>query len=767
MKIDSSQFSHYEKLQRVLAKKDKINEAKSQTLIQHTLNAIEKWLDVRKRYEHVLPQSEDFWYHSFLSVLFHDMGKATENFQHLTLEGNQTFKDHRKTSLEDDRIRHEFVSGLFLYLNNQNYYLQNPEPVIAVFAHHKKWNDDIFRNYADRTLILMPDELKEFALFAENVIKQIWNKSSIFPKKDTLIDVLKTKKQIDLFHNLFRKAFVDKICKTLSYTNRNTYICYKSILHLSDWTSSAGAPLPHLLTYTQADLRHRIVEKLHNEGKTHIATTFSFRDFQLKSLVEKNVLAIAPTGSGKTEASLLWASLKKTHQKILYLLPTRVTANALWRRLCSYFGKEENTAIVHSSALLMRELEDGEPYGSYLYDSCFFKPVTVATIDQMLTQGFNLSHWDLKTFHCLEAKIIIDEVHLYEPWTLGLMIASIQYLQKYWNASFYLMTATMPNQLKNLLLNALGEENTQVIEDKDLLDQARNTFYTTDKNVDTLAENIRQAYFDNKKVLLVVNTVDEAIRLYHQYSDLMPICYHSKFIVKDRQAKEEEIFAQEQQKNKGCLLIATQVVEVSLDIDYDILFTENAPIDALIQRAGRINRKRDTDRNSQVWVFPHRPKVQEYIYTLEGVLDKTFQVLQAHQGQALTERQLLAMVNEVYKDIDVTQSQQYQDAIQIYAKIQKGEGYLNDIRLKDDKNDIYTRAGMDSISVIPFKFQEECAHLTPAERKQYEVSVRKWQYKERKYCTDTEKFDYVDIEYDEKTGLDFSATRPSTKSKMY
>ncbi|MFN0203186.1 MAG: CRISPR-associated helicase Cas3' [Bacteroidia bacterium] len=750
MKIDSSQFLHYEALQEVKAKE-------TETLIEHTLNAVNQWFLIKERYEKVFPFSEEFWQQSFISVLFHDMGKATYNFQDLTIKGLWKYKG---SLLDDDRIRHEFVSGLVLLGIQPLYYQQYPEPLVAVFAHHKKWNHEIFLNYKNRPLKLIPEALKAFVTFAEQVYEQAWKEKRAFSSKG--IDYLNTQNHDFLFENIFKAKFVKNI--KANEASRKTYIFYKSILHLADWTSSAHKPLPTLLpALLQEALQAKIVTKLENEGKTEIAAHFQFRKFQEASITEKNVLAIAPTGSGKTEASLLWASLKKPPQKIIYLLPTRVTANALWKRLCGYFG-EEHTAIVHSSALLMRELAEDKPYKDYLYDACFFKPVTVATIDQLLTQGFNLGHWDLKTFHCFEAKIIIDEVHLYSPWTLGLIIATIQYLQKEWNATFYLMTATMPLKLKQLLTNTLSVEQTIFVEDSELLDSARNTFFATEKAIDEMQPQIVEALQQNKKVLIVVNTVDEAIRLYKAYQDFSPICYHSRFIVRDRQAKETQIFEREKDDSKGCLLIATQVVEVSLDIDYDILFTENAPIDALIQRAGRVNRKRNANRNTEVWVFPHRDVVKEYVYSLEKVLENTFEMIQQHHGQRLTERILLEMVNQVYENIEVTENAFYKEAINQYSKIQKEEGYIKDVSLKDRNNDIYTREGMDSISVIPCQFYEEIQtkKLSAAQKKEYEVSIRKWQYAQRK-CSlkDDDGFEYVDIAYSSETGLDFKGTPPS------
>jgi len=76
--------------------------------------------------------------------------------------------------------------------------------------------------------------------------------------------------------------------------------------------------------------------------------------FQIESLQNHNILAIAPTGSGKTEAALLWASQKNQYDKIMYLLPTRVTSNAIYHRLNNYFGND-NVAVIHSSAFFLRK----------------------------------------------------------------------------------------------------------------------------------------------------------------------------------------------------------------------------------------------------------------------------------------------------------------------------------------------------------------------------------------------------------------------------
>ncbi len=167
--------------------------------------------------------------------------------------------------------------------------------------------------------------------------------------------------------------------------------------------------------------------------------------------------------------------------------------------------------------------------------------------------------------------------------------------------------------------------------------------------VDDLYEEIEEAIKKYKKVLIVVNTVDEAIRLYKVYKEMSEyaICFHSRFIQKDRFDKEQDILKRERE-GLPILLIATQVVEVSLDIDFDILFTENAPIDAIIQRAGRVNRKRKHSKISKVIVFKHQPVTEEFIYTETDILRKTFEVLSREHNKKLTEHDLNNLVDEVY-----------------------------------------------------------------------------------------------------------------------
>jgi CRISPR-associated endonuclease/helicase Cas3 len=722
-------------------------------LTEHTCNALAVWQQLRERYQPVLNMDEEFWFRSFVAVLFHDAGKVTGNFQH-TLKYNARNEDH---------IRHEFISGMLLLATDMQFYKAKPESIFAVFSHHKKLNDDIFEGDTFKPLKIEEADLRDLSEFVNQQVRAAFGKVftiapgviSFFVKQN---DCENLREQLKGNNRFYKSVLAD-----LSAKARKQYILHKALLNIADWTSSAYGSLTNGLLYRKGFLQDKIVAKLIAEGKEEIAKGFSFRHFQQESIQIGNVLAIAPTGSGKTEAALLWASQKDEFEKIIYLLPTRVTSNAIYQRLKSYFGTD-NCAVVHSSAFFFRkELDDTFSKQNYLKDRTFFRNVNVCTIDQVLTQGFNLGFWEIKTFNLLNARVIIDEIHLYEPYTLGLIIATIMYLEEAFGTQFYIMTATMPDKLKVLLSKTLSKSNYSssfsLIEDKELLDLARNKFEVRENSIDEIEEEIVSEIEAGRKVLIVVNTVDEAIRLYQQYkphvTDDKIICYHSRFIQKHRILKEQEIL-QKEKLNEPLLLIATQVVEVSLDIDFDVLFTENAPIDAIIQRAGRVNRKRQKE-NSKVIVFQHSEASEKFVYNTHNVLANTFSVLQQHHGKRLTERVLNELVDEVYKNIDIESDPQYLDGLRMYQEIQKKHSYIKDVSAKEET---YTREGLDTINVIPEIFKTSLIEASIEEKTRHELSIRR--SKEYKFSVsepDKDGFRYIECVYDSEdypeTGLRF------------
>lgn len=727
-----------------------------ETLRKHTENVIRIWLELKSRYFDIIPD-EKFWELSFLAIAFHDFGKICDQFQYI-LKGE-------KSTYNDERIRHEFFSGMFLLLNNLKFYQKNIESLAAVFSHHKAFNDEGFIEHIQRNVNISfrieENIIGEFVSFV-NYEASLNNIEGFKVTEKNLIN--SSYKELLI---AFKRGFYDKISEEffLDSKNRNTYIYHKAILNIADWTASGDLSLEKGVQYSETFLEDKIISKLREDGKTEIANNFKFRDFQKESLTDNNVIAIAPTGSGKTEAALLWASSKKDWERIIYLLPTRVTSNAIYNRLSEYFGYE-NTQLIHSSArqYIKEQLDDDYDQRRYFRDKSFFKNINICTVDQLLTLGFNLGFWEVKTFHMLNARIIIDEIHLYSPYTLGLIISTIKYLKENFNASFYIMTATLPEKLKEILQKTLG--SYQLIQDRELLNQARNQFEIRNSLLQDNLEEIKKAILEREKVLIVVNTVDQAIELFEvlkpiaEKAGVKAVCYHSRFIKIDRFKKEQEIFDLDGE-NYGGLLIATQVVEVSLDIDFDVLFTENAPIDAIIQRAGRVNRKRRKN-NSKVVIFKHSNISREYVYNLPNILENTFNEFKKNNEKRLTESQLLHLVDVVYEDIDIEFDEKYKEGLSKHLDIQIAQYFIKDLTT-DEK--VFTREGLDTISVIPSKFEE---HLSLIQRKEslsdsdykdlfsnHEVSIRRTKLHYHKSNKGSFGFVFLTCEYDDITGLKF------------
>jgi len=731
-------------MEEILAKKNP-----KESLIFHTESVLAVWDILSTQLKETIPNPE-FWELSFIATLLHDIGKVSLNFQDMMHGRINTFENY---------IRHELYSGSFILLNDKKRFSSNPLPVLSVFSHHKSLIEDVFDKENDYVDVLFHKE--SFDFIVSYYQQKLVERGIKFEFDQRLISQLSAKIPLHRYIRTF-KDYLLNTSVNFDVDTRKEYIYHKAILNICDWLGSAHKEPDKGMTFSIDILKGRIVSKLRDDGKTNIADGFQFREFQLKGIVPQNVIAIAPTGSGKTEAALLWASQKNALERIIYLLPTRVTSNAIHKRLQSYFDNTE-VAIVHSSAMFYRK-ETNENYDQkeYLKDKTFFQNVNVCTIDQVLTQGFNLGYWELKTFHMMNAWVVIDEIHLYAPYTLALIISTINYLKSEFGARFFIMSATMPLKLQQLLGKTLGEGDFQFIQDKELLDKARNIFETRDCLIDELLEEIKAEIEFEKKVLVVVNTVDEAIRIYNELKDSASkaFCYHSRFMQKDRLDKEAEILKAEN-SGKSLLLVATQVVEVSLDIDFDILYSENAPIDAIVQRAGRVNRKREK-KNTKVVVFKESEITQKWVYDVPYILDNTFSSLQNHDGDSLTEIQLLEMVNDVYKDIDIETNEHFIDGKRKYNEIQRNLHFIKD---NINKDDVYTREGLDTISVIPMVnhankegekeiyWPSNFKNKDAFEKAKHELSVRK--SKKFKYWIERDEkgFNYIDADYDYEVGL--------------
>ena len=706
-----------------------------------------------------------FLIRSLLTVALHDMGKLSANFQRM-MYAESDAERHRamKANFRHEYASVSFVRSAVLSLNRETGVLlkQNPRiplEAMAVLGHHKTVDASLsrFERELDK-----PENLKwESGSLAEG--KRVAQK--IFDDYGISLPQIDFEKCFQYAHH--RPAFAQTLHKYVSdYPSaRELFVLMKGLLMTADWCASSNDPDYATNVLVGPDLvAPYLQKKVENSGGTYDG----FRAFQENcSKTKGHIIAVAPTGSGKTEAALLWA-LEQIKQgdvsKILYLLPTMVTANSLHDRLKNFFATHNHhVGLTHSMAdLVLRKEENQEStgresdlYKDLLFNRHFFPPVTVGTVDQLLTTLFHSGRWPLKTFAAQDSAIVLDEVHSYDPYTTGLICKAIEQLAAI-GARFMIMSATFPNSLVKMFQSLLEKSApVEIVRDRELLQAARSRYQTVDDDLLNHFQEIRNQIDKGKRVLVVVNTVARCQGIAQALADVDPVCYHSKFILRDRQKKEKKIL-----KENPSLVIATQVVEVALDIDFDILFTECAPPDAIAQRAGRINRKRE--RNGRVIIFQPGPGSDRIYFDdtrteqkpEERLLERSFDIFSKYHGHDITEQELLNIVEEVYENQHIDVHRDFKDSISLVDHDQRRfRGMLDP--LKNDEQRPTRLEKYIQVSVIPSNFRAEVLEIeNPRDRRPYELKMPVWYVKENEISDGDIVF--CEMKYDDHLGGRFA-----------
>lgn len=371
---------------------------------------------------------------------------------------------------------------------------------------------------------------------------------------------------------------------------------------------------------------------------------------QLQCLVEQLPLASgltvieAPTGSGKTETALAyaWRLLDQgIADSIVFALPTQATANAMLDRLDKLIDKlfaDGNLILAHGNSRFNRRYEairhKGKDYqgDEEAWAQCcdwlaqsrkriFLGQIGVCTIDQVLISVLPVKHRFVRGFGVGRSVLIVDEVHAYDAYMYGLLEAVLK-AQHAAGGSALLLSATLPSQLQQALLATYQEKlpsltaypliawapaHSGVVKHFELTEAqypaSFPVFIDTRAVPDLLPDSLLldemvAAARNGAQVALVCNLVDVAQRIYGQLkernlADIDLQLFHARFTHLDRRDKEQAVqncFGREGDRSRGRILVATQVIEQSLDVDFDWLITQLCPVDLLFQRLGRLHR---------------------------------------------------------------------------------------------------------------------------------------------------------------------------------
>ena len=310
-------------------------------------------------------------------------------------------------------------------------------------------------------------------------------------------------------------------------------------------------------------------------------------------------------------------------------------------------------------------------------------PLTVCTIDQLFDFVFRAPGFELKVATLSYSKVVIDEIQMYSTDLLAYLIYGLKYITDF-GGKFAIMTATLPG----IIIDLLKKEEIEFVTTEPFINDKKRHNIKVLKNTIN-AEFIKENYKDNK-ILVVCNTVKKSKQIYEDLKNLGIECkelnlLHSRFIKKDRAKKEKEIseFAnpkrfkesvkKERELKNICengIWIGTQVVEASLDLDFDILITELSDLNGLFQRMGRCYRNREIlDEKYNCYVFTEECSG---IKGSKAVIDKEIhqkskEVLINIDG-LLTEKEKLELIDKVYSTESLKDTEYYGKLVKnIYA----------------------------------------------------------------------------------------------------
>jgi len=539
----------------------------------------------------------------FFSAYFHDIGKATIEFQETIKNGTKSFHSMYSASALESIIDFEFLED-DIYINLL---------LVIALTHHS-----LMPYIANSSKFSFLEEAKYFFQNYRNLYEKFLKKECVYKFEFSITDNIKLE--------------IENIEEDLKYIQQNNklrilYTYVSGILNIADWLASARfSQTTPITTFKTLPTKEDFI--------THL-TFDKLRDFQTDlSNSNQSVLVEIPTGEGKTEGSLLWAieNIYNDNAKIIYTLPTQTTSNKLYERVQIFFDKNE-CGLIHSNAKIFLEKEYEKDNGvvdevfrsDFLISKSFNKPVTISTIDSLLKYFINIGRFNIATKNFLNSVIIVDEVHSYDFKLMGFLKRFLELCNEY-EVKVCLMSASIPNKIKELL----NIKHYPLITQKELFQKKANEIIKQDYSLDDDFDFIFQKFYDFKNILVIRNTVKSATETYltlkRQFSlnDEDIVLYHSTFKKKDKQKKEDLIFKKLASK-KPFILVATQIVEVSLDIDFDVMFTDNAPIDSLIQRFGRVNRKKNEVKKGEIFIYKYE---KAFPYTNSYLLELTFTTLQ-------------------------------------------------------------------------------------------------------------------------------------------
>lgn len=586
------------------------------------------------------------------SCVYHDYGKINAEFQ-------KRVKSEKKLKFQDSKeVAHNVLSAFFIskedFENEEDYF----KVVFAVAFHH---------NYCD-------------------VLGTLFDKN-----KRNLIKALLADFKTYNIGNRVKKGLTSAI-------SDKEGILLKGFLHKCDYCASAGC-LPEI----ENDF---LDEKIESLG-------YDWNEMQkfCKKNTDNNIIVVAQTGMGKTEGALKWIG----NNKGFFVLPLKTAINAMYDRISKNIIKdnvENRLAILHSESInyLLKNIKDEEidiiEYNQRGRELSM--PLTVTTMDQLFDFVFRYNGYEMKLTTFSYSHIVIDEIQMYGAELLAYLIYGIKKIIDF-GGKVAIVTATLAPFIKDLLCDACdGFKFEQFIDDA--VKRHNVCVKKSSLNKDDIIRKYNENKSNNKsnKILVICNTIKKAQSLYKEIVSEIDCednntvnLFHTRFKKDDRAEKEKAILAVNNvDENLNQIWITTSVVEASLDLDFDYLFTELQDLNSLFQRMGRCNRKGKKSVNDyNCFVYTEiDANIIKHKNSKSGFIDETIYSLSKQAilevDGILTESGKLELLNKYFTTENIKNSDFIIEYKMHYKKLQ-------DIVIYDIKPNEIELRHINSVRIIP------------------------------------------------------------------
>lgn len=639
----------------------------------------------------------------------HDYGKINDAMQ-------QRMQKHTRFN-PDIEVQHNLLSSLFVHpedFEDENNYISS---LYAVLFHH-----DTHSN------ALATAEISGKNTLIKDFIDRYGEIGAVKPSRKYL-------KKIDQILNIRDCDEPD----TAEIELYNKMSLLKGFLHKCDYSASA-----HIQCEYINDFLNSSMQKLKESWGG-----LDWNDLQYFMMKNKNhnIIATAPTGYGKTEAGLLWSG----DNKCFFVLPLRTAINAMYERIGNkildnrYLDKR--LALLHAdtqSYYINNTDEDIDNILDYYIKSKQLAlPITITTLDQIFNFTLKYYGFEYKLSTLSYARVIIDEIQMYSPDLLAYLVYGIEKIVEA-GGKVAVLTATLPPFARQKLIDAMGTDLAEAdFSNRGIVRHNVKVFEKTLNSKDIVNKWYELDGMESRKILVICNSIATAQQIFEEICNMLSEeivdihLLHSNFVKMDRSDKEKKILktGQTYTDSNGEVLnflheiwITTSVVEASLDIDFDYLFTELLDLFSLFQRMGRVNRKGvKCYELTNCFVYTelqgnplkcYKKSKSEIGNGFEFVDDDIYDLSKEAIlgiGGILDERKKMELINS-YLSYEKIQSTGYAQ------KYQKQYNYLKNLYILEKESNCPIRE-IDNINIIPLSVYEQ--HIKEIEEIENQLNSNK------------------------------------------